>query len=228
MDFERKPGARDGRPNKGRRNKPRVPSDKKAVVTKMTPEQATHDLQIQSTWSHSSFQTQPKGSAEPDEDGFVPGVSYSLHKQKRWELVENKKKKKKNVLVKEFPRQLYSPDEARTEIKHDLDKRRTETGKGNVAGEEKDEKVIQTRKGPKKKTNQSNKSKKTEEYRAREKSKGPTEITEVIVVDRNLSEKEMRRHKESLGTSRCRCSYCVPPSPARTNKKSDIIKDAGL
>ena len=85
-DFDKKPGSRDGKPNKTTRRKGDTHA-KPADVIEL--KYGTDDTSLPNGFS--SSQTS-RGPADP-ETGLLPGISYSVNKGKRWELVADLKNK---------------------------------------------------------------------------------------------------------------------------------------
>ncbi len=141
-DLDRKPGARDGKPIKGTRRGGRQQATKTDTIL-----------------------LQGRRSEEADlETGLVPGVTYSVNKGKRWEMVEELKSKvedeegakKGEAVVVEVFRGRSEAGSAEQERhgqvkKTEKERAKKERQKQEAANEE--PAILQTRRGPEVKKN---------------------------------------------------------------------------
>ena len=208
MDFEKKPGSRDGKPKKGTRRKPSAYSREKNDTISVVPA------------GRSSIDWYDRGKLAPNERGMVPGVEYSVNKGKRWEIVEELEKDGDALVVKHSHGDRSS---LRDKQEAALKAEQAAVRNAKEPKEEEQPEVIQTRKGPKVKRNVKKKDKAKQEER-----EAPREM---YVVEHNPSQKEAKGDKVltrdgcSYGRG-CTCSYCVGDIVARTNKKKELMDSA--
>ncbi len=144
-EFDRKPGSRDGKPNKSTRRNGALSGHKLDTIT------------VQ------GYREQPADPAT----GMVPGVTYSVNKGKRWELVEQLKQQSLEDKAEQAANGLEKEDgESVVVIESHLGSKtrreaESEAGihgwsrrhNGEFQRSEKEPEVIQTRRGPEVKQN---------------------------------------------------------------------------
>ncbi len=250
MDFDKKPGARDGKPKKSTRrggppglSKPHEVIELRTDMNDMMPPRG--------------FGTR-KGREELDEEtGLRAGVIYSVNKGKRWELVEQlREQTEEDKKAARKPRSKSDGEEEdekdqrghvllveavddgreRRAIKNQMtpvraDARKYKEKQEEAAKEEEKEEqteMIKSRKGPKPKKNQPKcKSKSDDEGSAYDPQR-------VFVVLHDPSQGEMRCKKnlsrDGKGAMGCKCSACRGwvAEVSRKEKKEQLLRGQGL
>jgi hypothetical protein len=125
MDFERKPGSRDGKPNKGTRRHP-------------TAQRKEHTVEVSPAQKADFFDRSDNlnSGVEDEATGMRHGVKYSVNKGARWEMVaelEKEEARNKQGKTATMKQQVLVVDEAklrgkkgslwvnlRQEVKHEL------------------------------------------------------------------------------------------------------------
>jgi hypothetical protein len=232
MDFDKKPGSRDGKPYKGRRKKVIVLDEKKDTI-RVLPAESRETDNFNLTTQYSSRTSVPVG-AKTNEYGMLEGVSYSLNKHGRWDMVDELKKKDDDeILVAEFDNFRFSTQEARDHVSNAINARKKKdldedekVSKKDFSGKLKKEKT-QSKKAQRK--NQSRKEDAVQRAEA-------TEIKQVYIVEKSLSRKEIQNSKQLVcdqgRATGCSCRRCMSwlreSDAARVNAKVDVQRDMGL
>jgi hypothetical protein len=232
MDFDKKPGSRDGEPYKGRRKKAVAVGPKDHSV-RVLPADEIDSLQLRYRWSD---RNKAREGAKTNEYGMLEGVSYSLNKDGRWKIIEELKKRDDDeILVAEFDNLDSSTGTAREQLSNAMKARKakeSEAEEEHHSGRNKDfSGKLKKEKTQSKRAQRKNQSRKEDAEQRAE----ATEIKQVYIVEKSLSRKEIQNSKQLVcdggrGTG-CGCRYCKRSAecdPARVNKKIDAQREVGL